>query len=71
MSKPFTPKRWAEFEKRYRREMREPAPQHLLATLAALSAQTNFSVGCYCEDETHCHRSILKNLLSEQGAEGV
>src|SRR6476659_3231400 len=68
LSEPFTPKRWAEFEKRYRREIREAAPQHLIATLAALSAQTNFSVGCYCEDETHCHRSILKSLLIEQGA---
>ena len=71
MSEPFTPKRWAEFERRYRREMREAAPQHLIATLAALSAQTNFSLGCYCEDETHCHRSLLKELLSEQGAEVV
>ena len=69
LSEPFTPKRWADFERRYRREMREPAAQHLIATLAALSAQTNFSVGCYCEDETHCHRSLLKRLLSEQGAE--
>jgi uncharacterized protein YeaO (DUF488 family) len=51
--------------------MREPAAQHLIATLAALSLQTNFSVGCYCEDETHCHRSLLKRLLIEQGAKIV
>ena len=71
LSEPFTPKRLAAFEQRYRREMREPAAQHLIATLAALSLQTNFSVGCYCEDETHCHRSLLKRLLIEQGAEVV
>ena len=67
-SEPVTPQRWATFERRYRQEMREPAAQRLLALLAALSAQTNFSVGCYCEDETHCHRSILRRLLLEQGA---
>lgn len=68
LSEPVTPERWATFERRYRQEMREPAAQRLLALLAALSAQTNFSVGCYCEDETHCHRSILRRLLLEQGA---
>jgi uncharacterized protein YeaO (DUF488 family) len=71
LAEPFTPKRWADFERRYRREMREPAAQRLLALLAALSSQTNFSVGCYCEDETHCHRSLLKRLLIEQGAQVV
>lgn len=68
LSEPVTPKRWAIFERRYRQEMRQPAAQRLLALLAALSTQTNFSVGCYCEDETHCHRSILRRLLLEQGA---
>lgn len=68
LSEPFTPERWATFERRYRQEMREPAAQRLITLLAALSAQTNFSVGCYCEDETRCHRSILKRLLLEQGA---
>ncbi|HSS51910.1 MAG TPA: DUF488 family protein [Thermoanaerobaculia bacterium] len=71
LAEPFTPKRWAAFERRYRQEMREPAAQRLVALLAALSSQTNFSVGCYCEDETHCHRSLLKRLLIEQGAEVV
>jgi len=71
LSEPLTPKRWAAFERRYRQEMREPAAQRLVALLAALSSQTNFSVGCYCEDETHCHRSLLKRLLIEQGAEVV
>jgi uncharacterized protein YeaO (DUF488 family) len=70
-SEPFTPKRWADFERRYRREMREPPAKRLVALLAALSAQTNFSVGCYCEDESHCHRSLLRELLCEAGAEVV
>jgi uncharacterized protein YeaO (DUF488 family) len=68
MAEPFTPKRWADFARRYRQEMRQPAAQRLLALLAALSAQTHFSVGCYCEDEAHCHRSLLRELLLEKGA---
>jgi uncharacterized protein YeaO (DUF488 family) len=68
LSEPFTPKRWAIFERRYRREMRLPSGQRLIALLAALSLQTNFSVGCYCEDETRCHRILLKKLLGEQRA---
>ena len=71
LSEPFTPERWAVYERKYLREMREPAAQRLLALLAALSSQTNFSVGCYCADETHCHRSLLKRLLIEHGAEIV
>jgi len=71
LSEPFTPQRWAVYQRRYRREMRQPAAQRLMALLAALSSQTNFSVGCYCEDETRCHRSLLKRLLIEQGAEVV
>ena len=71
LSEPFTPKRWAVYQRRYRREMRQPAAKRLIALLAALSSQTNFSVGCYCEDETRCHRSLLKELLIEQGAEVV
>jgi uncharacterized protein YeaO (DUF488 family) len=71
LSEPFTPQRWAVYQRRYRREMRQPAAKRLMALLAALSSQTNFSVGCYCEDETRCHRSLLKRLLIEQGAEAV
>jgi uncharacterized protein YeaO (DUF488 family) len=71
LSEPFNPKRWAAYERRYRREMRQPAAKRLIALLAVLSSQTNFSVGCYCEDETRCHRSLLKDLLFEQGAEVV
>jgi uncharacterized protein YeaO (DUF488 family) len=71
LAKPFTPQRWAAFRRRYRREMLQPAPQRLIELLAALSSQTNFSVGCYCEDETRCHRSLLKQLLIERGAKVV
>ena len=69
LAQPFTPRRWEDFARRYRREMGQPAAQHLIAVLAALSSRTNFSVGCYCEDETRCHRSLLKGLLLEQGAD--
>ena len=71
LSEPLTPKRWAVFEKRYRREMRQPAAGRLISLLAALSSQTNFSVGCYCEDEKRCHRWLLKRLLIERGANVV
>jgi uncharacterized protein YeaO (DUF488 family) len=71
LSEPFTPKRWAVYERRYRREMRRPTAERLIGLLAALSLQTEFSVGCYCEDETRCHRSLLKNLLVERGAKVV
>ena len=68
LSEPFTPARWQRYVRDYRREMREPAAQRLIALLAALSAQTNFSVGCYCADESHCHRSLLRELLVAAGA---
>lgn len=71
LSKPFTPARWTSYARRYRAEMRRPAAQRLLEVLAALSRQTNLSVGCYCEDESHCHRSLLKQLLIEKGAQVV
>lgn len=63
-----TPRQWSAFVRRYRREMAAPGPARLLHLLAALSRQGNFSVGCYCEDETRCHRSVLRELLEEQGA---
>lgn len=62
-------KSWKAFERKYRAEMKQPDPAKLLDLLAALSHQTNFSVGCYCEDETHCHRSVLRALLLERGAD--
>jgi uncharacterized protein YeaO (DUF488 family) len=71
LSKPFTPARWASYSRRYRSEMKAPAAQRLLALLAALSKHTEFSVGCYCEDESHCHRSLLRQLLIEHGAQVV
>jgi len=71
LSEPFTPTRWATYARRYRREMLEPPAARLLGLLAALSAQTDFSLGCYCEDETLCHRSLLKELLIAHGAQVV
>jgi uncharacterized protein YeaO (DUF488 family) len=68
LSEPFTLKRWSEYDKRYRAEMKKPVAQHIIATLAALSAQTHFAVGCYCENPHYCHRSILKQLLADAGA---
>ena len=64
-----TPRRWQTFVTRYRRQMGAPEPSRLLELLAALSASANFSVGCYCEDEARCHRSVLAALLRERGAE--
>ena len=60
---------WKTFERRFRAEMRKPDAAHMLDVLAALSHQTRFSLGCYCENEARCHRSILKKLLAERGAE--
>jgi uncharacterized protein YeaO (DUF488 family) len=68
LSEPFTPKRWATFVRRYRAEMRKPAAQRLITLLAAFSARQNFSVGCYCADESRCHRSVLRELLQRAGA---
>ena len=59
---------WAAFLRRYRAEMGEPEPSRLVDLLAALSRQTDLAVGCYCEDERHCHRSVLRELLAERGA---
>jgi uncharacterized protein YeaO (DUF488 family) len=59
---------WRRFERRYRAEMKQPAATRLLDLLALLSHHANFSVGCYCEDERRCHRSILRALLRERGA---
>jgi uncharacterized protein YeaO (DUF488 family) len=63
-----TPAQWNAFVRKYRAEMATPENSHTIALLAALSQQTGFSVGCYCEDESHCHRSILRELLAAQGA---
>lgn len=63
-----TPKDWAVFAKKYRSEMSAPDASHSLELLATLSKTSNFSVGCYCENEAQCHRSILRTLLEEKGA---
>lgn len=63
-----TPAQWNAFKKKYRSEMSRPDASHAIELLATLSHQTNFSVGCYCENEEQCHRSVLRVLLEEKGA---
>jgi len=63
-----TAREWNAFVKRYRAEMKTPEARRLLDLLAALSHQTNLSVGCYCEHASRCHRSVLRSLLEEHGA---
>jgi uncharacterized protein YeaO (DUF488 family) len=62
------PRAWQAFVKRYRAEMKRPEASRLLDLLAAMSHGADFSLGCYCEDEGHCHRSVLRELLVERGA---
>jgi len=64
-----TPAAWKAFARRYRKEMQAPEARHALALLASLSRTTDLAVGCYCADEARCHRSILRTLLAEAGAE--
>lgn len=64
-----TPKEWDRFRKAFRKEMSQPGPSRDLDLLAALSHSTSLSVGCYCEDPERCHRSILRELLEERGAD--
>jgi len=64
-----TDREWAAFVKRYRREMATPERTRILNLLAALSRVTDFSVGCYCADQSRCHRSVLRVLLQEHGAQ--
>jgi uncharacterized protein YeaO (DUF488 family) len=64
-----SPAQWQAFTRKFRAEMAEPQARHDLELLAALSRSASFSVGCYCEREDHCHRSILRQLLAECGAE--
>ena len=59
---------WSTFERRYRAELKKPDQSHLLDALAQLSHHSSFSVGCYCADEQHCHRSILRQVLRARGA---
>ena len=62
-------KQWRSFQRRFLAEMKASGPTRDLDVLAALSHQTNFSIGCYCDDESRCHRSILRNLLEKRGAD--
>ena len=64
-----TPAKWAAFVKKYKTEMAAPEAAHAIRLLAALSKTGNFSVGCYCADEAHCHRGALRTLLLENGAQ--
>jgi uncharacterized protein YeaO (DUF488 family) len=66
-----TPAQWATFARKYRSEMASPENARTIELLARLSKDTNFSVGCYCENEAHCHRSILRELLREKEASFV
>jgi uncharacterized protein YeaO (DUF488 family) len=63
-----TPKDWQQFIKRFRAEMATPENGRTLDLLAALSHRADFAVGCYCEDESRCHRSVLRELLADRGA---
>ncbi|HET6486663.1 MAG TPA: DUF488 family protein, partial [Spirochaetia bacterium] len=64
----ITAANWKSFEKRYRHELDAPDNARLLDFLALLSRSTNFAVGCYCEEESRCHRSILRQVLQARGA---
>ncbi|HYC53951.1 MAG TPA: DUF488 family protein [Candidatus Binatia bacterium] len=68
LSQPWSDRRWATYRRRYLAEMHRPPAQRLLSMLSALSHTANFSVGCYCDDEQRCHRSLLARLLRDHGA---
>ena len=68
MAEPLTLRRWESYKRRYLAEMKRPQAQRLITLLARFSRQTNFAVGCYCEEELRCHRSLLRTLLADQGA---
>ena len=68
-SLPDNPENWKKFMLQYERELARPPAARILALLAVLSRSTNFSIGCYCVDEAHCHRSTLRTLLVKSGAQ--
>ena len=68
LSEPWTDARWRKYARNYQREMRDPRAQRLIDLLAALSREANISIGCYCEREDRCHRSLLRELLRSHGA---
>ncbi len=63
-----TPQEWKAFLRKFQSELAAPEASRDLDLLAALSQQANFSLGCYCAEEAHCHRSVLRRLLAERGA---
>ena len=67
----WTDERWKRYTKAYLKEMKQSGPSRLIAMLARMSQDSNFSVGCYCENPERCHRALLKKLLDEAGAEIV
>jgi uncharacterized protein YeaO (DUF488 family) len=68
VSPPLDERSWRDFRRKFMAEMKQPAARRDLDLLAALSHRANFSIGCYCEDESRCHRSILRMLLEARGA---
>jgi uncharacterized protein YeaO (DUF488 family) len=68
LSEPWTDARWKRYEKNYRREMNQTGPRQLIEMLARMSHGSDFALGCYCENESRCHRSILRSLLEARGA---
>jgi uncharacterized protein YeaO (DUF488 family) len=62
-------KQWKQFTRKFRAEMAQPDASRVLDLLAAMSHQSNFSVGCYCDDEARCHRGVLRELLAQRGAD--
>lgn len=68
LASPWDDAKWKRYVREYRKEMKESHAARLIALLAAMSRSTDFAIGCYCEDETRCHRSLLRELLEEAGA---
>jgi uncharacterized protein YeaO (DUF488 family) len=68
LSQPWTEARWRRYARRYRSEMKAPLARHLIELLAALSHRTNLAIGCYCADAARCHRTLLRELLAQAGA---
>jgi len=66
--KPLTEARWATFRRRYMKEMAKPPAARLIGLLSALSPEVDVSIGCFCAEEGHCHRSVLRELLDQAGA---
>ncbi len=68
LASPWTDAKWKRYVREYRKEMKEPHAARLILLLAAMSSASDFAIGCYCEDETRCHRSLLREMLEDAGA---